>query len=45
MPRVLMDGAAMERGLRRMAAEVLERHPDLEALALVGIRTRGVPLA
>jgi pyrimidine operon attenuation protein/uracil phosphoribosyltransferase len=41
----MMDGAAMERGLRRMAAEILERHPDLETLALVGIRTRGVPLA
>ena len=45
MPRVVMDGSAMERGLRRMAAEILERHPDLEALALVGIRRRGVPLA
>jgi pyrimidine operon attenuation protein/uracil phosphoribosyltransferase len=45
LPRVLMDEAAMERGLRRMAAEILERHPDLEALAFVGIRTRGVPLA
>jgi pyrimidine operon attenuation protein/uracil phosphoribosyltransferase len=41
----MMDEAAMERGLRRMAAEMLERHPDLETLALVGIRTRGVPLA
>ena len=40
-----MDEAAMERALRRMAAEILERHPDLEALAFVGIRTRGVPLA
>jgi pyrimidine operon attenuation protein / uracil phosphoribosyltransferase len=45
MPRVLMDEAAMERALRRMAAEILERHPDLDALAFVGIRTRGVPLA
>jgi pyrimidine operon attenuation protein/uracil phosphoribosyltransferase len=40
-----MDEGAMERGLRRMAAEILERHPDLDALALVGIRTRGVPIA
>jgi len=28
-----------------MAHEVIERNPDLEAVALVGIHTRGVPLA
>jgi len=41
----LMDAAAIERGLNRVAHEILERHQGLEDLALVGIRTRGVPLA
>jgi pyrimidine operon attenuation protein/uracil phosphoribosyltransferase len=42
---VLMDGARMERTLARMAHEILERHPQLEGTALVGVRSRGVPLA
>ena len=41
----VMDAAAIERTLSRIAHEIKERHPDLENLALVGIRTRGVPLA
>ena len=41
----LMDEAAIERALARMAHEIRERHPALADLALVGIRTRGVPLA
>ena len=42
---VLMDGARMERTLTRMAHEILERHPRLEGTVLVGVRSRGVPLA
>ena len=42
---VLMDGARMSRTLARMAHEILERHPQLEGTVLVGIRSRGVPLA
>jgi pyrimidine operon attenuation protein / uracil phosphoribosyltransferase len=42
---VVMDGPAIDRVLARVAHEILEHHPDLGALALVGIRTRGVPLA
>jgi pyrimidine operon attenuation protein/uracil phosphoribosyltransferase len=41
----LMDAGRMARTLSRMAHEVLERHPDVKRLALVGIRSRGVPLA
>jgi pyrimidine operon attenuation protein/uracil phosphoribosyltransferase len=41
----LMDTGRLGRTLSRMAAEVLERHPDLTNTVLVGIRTRGVPLA
>jgi len=35
----------MARTLSRIAHEILERHPDTARLALVGIRSRGVPLA
>src|SRR5688500_3661965 len=41
----LMDGERLTRTLARMAHEILERHPDMAQVALVGIRTRGVPLA
>ena len=41
----LMDGDRLARTLARMAHEILERHPDMAQVALVGVRTRGVPLA
>jgi pyrimidine operon attenuation protein/uracil phosphoribosyltransferase len=41
----LMDAARMARTLSRIAHEILERHPDPRTLALVGVRSRGVPLA
>jgi len=41
----LMDGDRLNRTLARMAHEILERHPDMGQVALVGVRTRGVPLA
>jgi pyrimidine operon attenuation protein/uracil phosphoribosyltransferase len=41
----LMDASRMARTLSRIAHEILERHPDVRSLALVGIRSRGVPLA
>jgi pyrimidine operon attenuation protein/uracil phosphoribosyltransferase len=40
-----MDAARMGRTLSRIAHEILERHPRVGSLALVGIRTRGFPLA
>jgi pyrimidine operon attenuation protein/uracil phosphoribosyltransferase len=40
-----MDAARMGRTLSRIAHEILERHPRVGSLALVGVRTRGVPLA
>ena len=43
--KVLLDEAAMERTLRRIAHEIVEGNAELERLALVGIHTRGVPLA
>jgi pyrimidine operon attenuation protein/uracil phosphoribosyltransferase len=40
-----MDGDRMSRALTRIAHEILERNRGLDEVALVGIRTRGVPLA
>jgi pyrimidine operon attenuation protein/uracil phosphoribosyltransferase len=44
-PTPLLDAEAVARTLTRIAHEVIERNPDLNAVALVGIHTRGVPLA
>ena len=43
--KILLDAAAVERTLSRIAHELIERNADLQALALVGIHTRGVPIA
>jgi pyrimidine operon attenuation protein/uracil phosphoribosyltransferase len=42
---VVMDAVRMGRTIVRIAHEILERNRGVEELALVGIRTRGVPLA
>jgi len=42
---VLMDADRMARTLTRIAHEIVERNRGLADVALVGIRTRGVPLA
>jgi pyrimidine operon attenuation protein / uracil phosphoribosyltransferase len=44
-PKLLLDGEAISRTLSRIAHEIIERSEDLDAVALVGIHTRGVPLA
>jgi pyrimidine operon attenuation protein / uracil phosphoribosyltransferase len=41
----IMDKAQMERTIRRMAHEIIEQNKGLEKIRLVGIRSRGVPLA
>jgi pyrimidine operon attenuation protein/uracil phosphoribosyltransferase len=43
--RVLLDAEQVARTLSRVAHEIIERNDDLESVALVGIHTRGVPLA
>ena len=42
---LLLDEKAIERAIRRIAHEVIERNKGLEQMILVGIHTRGVPLA
>ena len=41
----LLDADGIARALRHMAAEMAERNRGVRELLLVGIRTRGVPLA
>ena len=41
----IMDATTMDRTLSRMAHEIVEGNRGVESLSLVGIRTRGVPLA
>jgi pyrimidine operon attenuation protein/uracil phosphoribosyltransferase len=43
--RELLGAPQIERTLRRIAHEIVEKHDDLSGLALVGIYTRGVTLA
>jgi pyrimidine operon attenuation protein/uracil phosphoribosyltransferase len=43
--RVLLNEDDLQRTLRRIAHEIVEGHPDISALALVGIYTRGVTIA
>ena len=44
-PVVLLDAEAMRRALTRIAHEILERNGGTEGLALMGVQTRGVPIA
>src|SRR5881392_1224186 len=43
--KLLLDADALSRTLSRIAHEIIEANPDLDEIALVGIQTRGVPLA
>ncbi|MCD6131249.1 MAG: bifunctional pyr operon transcriptional regulator/uracil phosphoribosyltransferase PyrR [Candidatus Hydrothermae bacterium] len=41
----LMDPGDVRRTIKRIAHQIIEEIPDIENLVLVGIKTRGVPLA
>jgi pyrimidine operon attenuation protein/uracil phosphoribosyltransferase len=41
----VLDAPSIERSLTRIAHEILERNKDLLGVGLVGVQTRGVPLA
>jgi pyrimidine operon attenuation protein/uracil phosphoribosyltransferase len=43
--KVLLDAEAISKTLSRIAHELIERNSDLEHVTLVGIQTRGAPLA
>ena len=42
---VVMDADRISRALTRIAHEILERNHGISGVALVGVRSRGVPLA
>lgn len=42
---VIMDTDAMRRAIVRIAHEIIERNKGVDNVVLVGIRTRGVPIA
>ncbi len=42
---LILDAAAIERALKRIAHEIIERNPDLANVVLIGIPSRGVELA
>jgi pyrimidine operon attenuation protein/uracil phosphoribosyltransferase len=42
---IVMDADRIARSLARIAHEITERNRNIEQLAFVGIRTRGVPIA
>lgn len=41
----IMDDAGMSRALTRISHEIVERNSGVENLVLIGVRTRGVPIA
>lgn len=44
-PVVLLDAEAIRRALTRIAHEILERNGGVDSLLLMGVQTRGVPIA
>ena len=44
-PKILLESGDIARALKRVAHEIIERNRGLQNVVLVGIRTRGVPLA
>lgn len=42
---LLMDAAAMQRSIRRIAHEIIEQYQQIDSMMLLGIQTRGVFLA
>lgn len=41
----LMDEIAMERALKRISHEIIEKNKGVKDIVLVGIKTRGIPIA
>lgn len=41
----IMDEGAVKRTLMRMSHQIVERNPEAEEICVIGVRSRGVPLA
>ena len=42
---LILDSQAIDRALRRIAHEIVERNPDLSRLSIVGVPSRGIEVA
>ena len=42
---ILLDAISIERALMRVAHQIAEKNSDIKAVCLIGIKTRGAPLA
>jgi pyrimidine operon attenuation protein/uracil phosphoribosyltransferase len=42
---IILDAQSIDRALRRVAHEIIERNPELDKIVLVGIPSRGVEIA
>ncbi|NLY08332.1 MAG: bifunctional pyr operon transcriptional regulator/uracil phosphoribosyltransferase PyrR [Tissierellia bacterium] len=42
---VIMDEQAMDRAIVRISHEIVEKNKGVEGIALIGIKTRGIPVA
>jgi pyrimidine operon attenuation protein/uracil phosphoribosyltransferase len=42
---LVLDGQAIDRALRRIAHEIIERNPDLSKVCVVGIPSRGIEVS
>lgn len=45
LKRIILNEKSMERAIKRIAFQIIEKNKGLENVCLVGIRTRGVPIA
>ncbi len=45
MNKVIIDNLTMERTIRRLSYEIIEKHQDLEEIVIIGIQNKGVKLA
>lgn len=43
--KILMDEIAIKRSITRIAYEIIEKNKNVDDLILVGLKTRGVPIA
>ena len=43
--QLVLDAQAIDRALRRMAHEIVERNPDLSKICIVGIPSRGIEVS
>ncbi len=45
MMKVLLDSVSLQRTIKRMTHEIIERNDDLSNIVLVGIKNKGVPIS